>query len=59
MSTLATALQARPEPPVVDPAGRPCKIVVNDLNFHYGAKQALENAFKSLSAEEAVTLQGQ
>jgi phosphate transport system ATP-binding protein len=43
MSTLATALQARPEPPAVGPAGRPCKIVVRDLNFHYGAKQALEN----------------
>src|SRR5438552_1917431 len=43
MSTLATALQSRPEPPVVDPAGRPCKIVVKDLNFHYGAKRALEN----------------
>ena len=23
--------------------GRPCKITVRDLNFHYGAKQALEN----------------
>jgi phosphate transport system ATP-binding protein len=43
MSTLATALQARPEPPAAGPAGRPCKIVVRDLNFHYGAKQALEN----------------
>jgi phosphate transport system ATP-binding protein len=43
MSTLATALQARPEPPAVDPLGRPCKIVVKDLNFHYGATQALEN----------------
>jgi phosphate transport system ATP-binding protein len=43
MSTLATALQARPEPPAVDQGGRPCKIVVKDLNFHYGAKRALEN----------------
>src|SRR6187401_2773467 len=43
MSTLATALQSRPEPPAVDPAGRPCKITVKDLNFHYGPKQALEN----------------
>jgi phosphate transport system ATP-binding protein len=43
MSTLATALQARPDPPAIGPAGRPCKIVVRDLNFHYGAKQALEN----------------
>ena len=43
MSTLATALQARPEPPAADRADRPCKVVVKDLNFHYGAKQALEN----------------
>src|SRR5436190_3928090 len=43
MSTLATALQSRPEPPAVDPAGRPCKITVKDLNFHYGSKQALED----------------
>src|SRR6266540_4343821 len=43
MSSLATALQARPEPPAVDAAGRPCKIAVKDLTFHYGAKQALEN----------------
>src|SRR5258705_3198060 len=42
MSTLATALQARPEPPAADRADRPCKVVVKDLNFHYGAKQALE-----------------
>ena len=42
MSTLATALQARPEPPAVDP-GRPCKVVVKALNFYYGAKQALEH----------------
>ena len=43
MSTLATALQTRPEPPAVDTTGRPCKIAVKDMNFHYGAKQALEN----------------
>jgi phosphate transport system ATP-binding protein len=43
MSTLATALQARPEPPAADRADRPCKVVVKDLNFHYGTKQALEN----------------
>jgi phosphate transport system ATP-binding protein len=43
MSTLATALQARPEPPAADRADRPCKVVVKELNFHYGAKQALEN----------------
>src|SRR4026207_170853 len=43
MSTLATALQSRPEAPAVDPAGRPRKINVKDLNFHYGSKQALEN----------------
>src|SRR5436190_252112 len=43
MSTLATALQARPEPPAVAEAGRPCKIAVRDLHFHYGPKRALEN----------------
>jgi phosphate transport system ATP-binding protein len=43
MSTLATALQARPEPPAVDAVGRPCKISVDGLNFHYGSKRALEN----------------
>ena len=43
MSTLATALQARTEPPAVSPADRPCKIVVKDLNFHYGSKRALES----------------
>src|SRR4051794_33918604 len=42
MSNLATALQSRPEPPAVDPVGRPCKINVKDLNFYYGAKRALE-----------------
>ena len=44
MSTLESALQARPAPPAgAAQAGRPCKITVRDLNFHYGAKQALEN----------------
>src|SRR5260370_36397128 len=43
MSTLETALQARPEPPAVSDTGRPCKIVVKNLNFYYGPKQALEN----------------
>jgi phosphate transport system ATP-binding protein len=43
MSTLATALQARPEPPAIAEVGRPCKIAVKDLNFHYGSKRALEN----------------
>src|SRR5258705_4420235 len=42
MSTLATALQARAEPPAATPADRPSKIVVKDLNFHYGSKRALE-----------------
>jgi phosphate transport system ATP-binding protein len=43
MSTLASALQARPAPPAVaEQAGAPCKIAVRDLNFHYGAKRALE-----------------
>ena len=36
MSTLATALQARPEPPAAERADRPFKVVVKDLNFHYG-----------------------
>jgi phosphate transport system ATP-binding protein len=44
MSTLASALQARPAPPAgAEQTGRPCKITVRGLNFHYGAKQALEN----------------
>src|SRR5437868_74825 len=43
MSTLAMALQARPEPPAVDAVARPCKISVAGLNFHYGPKRALEN----------------
>jgi phosphate transport system ATP-binding protein len=43
MSTLATALQARPEPPAVDAGRRPSKIVVRNLNFHYGTKRALQN----------------
>jgi phosphate transport system ATP-binding protein len=43
MSTLQTALQARPEPPAVGRVGSPCKIVVKGLNFFYGTKQALEN----------------
>jgi phosphate transport system ATP-binding protein len=44
MSTLESALQTRPAPPDgAGQAGRPCKIAVRDLNFYYGAKQALEN----------------
>ena len=43
MSTLATALLARPEPPAADTSGRPGKIVVKDLDFHYGPKRALEH----------------
>jgi phosphate transport system ATP-binding protein len=44
MSTLASALQARPAPPAAaEQTGQPCKITVRDLNFHYGPKQALEN----------------
>jgi phosphate transport system ATP-binding protein len=43
MSTLASALRARPTPPAgAELSGRPSKITVRDLNFHYGAKQALE-----------------
>ena len=41
---VASALQARPAPPAgTEQPGRPCKITVRNLNFHYGAKQALEN----------------
>ena len=44
MSTLASALQSRPSPPAAgEQTGRPCKITVHGLNFHYGAKRALEN----------------
>src|SRR5260221_9127267 len=43
MSTLATALQARAEPPATSAADTPSKIVVRGLNFHYGAKRALED----------------
>ncbi len=43
MSTLATALQARAEPPAASAADTPSKIVVRGLNFHYGAKRALED----------------
>jgi phosphate transport system ATP-binding protein len=43
MSTLASALQARPTPPAgAEQTGRPSKITVRDLNFHYGAKLTLE-----------------
>src|SRR3954469_13360757 len=44
MSTLASALQSRPAPPALqEQAHRPCKIVVDRLNFSYGAKRALED----------------
>ena len=44
MSSLASALEARPAPPAAaDQAGRPCKIVVKGMNFYYGQKRALEN----------------
>jgi phosphate transport system ATP-binding protein len=44
VSTLAAALESRPAPPATaDQAGHPCKIVVRDLSFHYGAKRALED----------------
>src|SRR6476659_3552535 len=44
MSTLASALQSRPSPPAgAAQAGRPCKITVRGLDFHYGPKRALEN----------------
>src|SRR3990170_4539490 len=41
--SLASALEGRPEPPAVDPKGRPCKITVRGLDFFYGAKRALED----------------
>src|SRR5829696_1790775 len=44
MSSLAVALESRPSPPAgVEHAGRQSKIAVRDLNFHYGAKRALED----------------
>ena len=42
-TSLASALQARPEPPASDRHGRPCKVEVRDLNFFYGTKRALEH----------------
>jgi phosphate transport system ATP-binding protein len=44
MSTLAAALQARPDPPAAAAAraGRSCKVSVRGLNFYYGAKRALD-----------------
>jgi len=41
--SLISALEGRPEPPAVDPAGRPCKITVKNLAFYYGATRALEH----------------
>ncbi|MGH9410455.1 MAG: phosphate ABC transporter ATP-binding protein, partial [Vicinamibacterales bacterium] len=41
--SLASALQARPQPPAADTPGRTCKVDVRSLNFYYGAKRALEN----------------
>jgi len=41
--SLVSALEGRPEPVVVDPGGRPCKITVKDLAFYYGEKRALED----------------
>src|SRR6186713_2423879 len=44
MSTLASALQSRPTPPALQQqASKPCKILVDHLNFFYGAKRALED----------------
>ena len=44
MSSLASALQSRPSAPAAEEqAGRPSKIAVRGLNFHYGAKRALED----------------
>lgn len=42
-SSLASALQARPEPPAHDRQDRACKVDVHNLNFYYGTKRALEN----------------
>jgi phosphate transport system ATP-binding protein len=41
--SLVSALEGRPEPVMVDPGGRPCKITVKDLAFYYGEKRALED----------------
>ena len=44
MSSLASALQSRPAPPVTQAAAdRKCKIAVRGLNFYYGPKRALED----------------
>src|SRR3954451_22178776 len=42
MSLLTAALESRPAPPAASAAHAPCKITVKDLNFFYGAKQALD-----------------
>src|SRR5947199_1722119 len=41
MSSLTAALESRPAPPSQGAPGAPCKIAVSDMNFYYGAKQAL------------------
>jgi phosphate transport system ATP-binding protein len=41
-STLTAALESRPAPPATGSPGQPCKIAVQDLNFFYGAKKALD-----------------
>ena len=44
MSSLAIALESRPSPPAsAEQGGRASKIAVRNLNFHYGAKRALED----------------
>src|SRR6476620_144961 len=43
MSTLSSALEGRPAPPAHAVPHAPCKIAVSEMNFYYGAKQALHS----------------
>ena len=59
MSSLALALESRPSPPVAaEPGGVPCKIAVRGLNFHYGAKQALEDISIDIPAHRVTAFIG-
>src|SRR6476646_8691422 len=42
MSTLTAALESRPAPPSQGVPDAPCKIAVSEMDFYYGAKQALQ-----------------
>jgi phosphate transport system ATP-binding protein len=59
MSSLALALQSRSAPAeTAAPSGRPCKIAVTGLNFHYGPKRALENISLDIPANLVTALIG-